>query len=307
MEIAAITLVYLFASVYADNHIKPCEGNIGVTFVADPTDCSKYYWCLGNDRSHRLSCGQLTVWSDVQRNCVHKFSEDDTCTPASERPKMRMSVAQLIKNAMTEIVAGSQNSMHKETVMHMRPRQPLKTWAVDRVNNNLQSPTDIWDRSQVTTTTDHLRIQQPYCPPGSREKFAHPTECARFYDCAAPATGDVWGRHLRECRHPFVFDDYSKECVHYKRNVCGTRRIPLDPCDYLSNQCRTAHCVPCRIRFATCSGMPDGLNPWRGRANSPFFVSCKDQRVEIHGRCLWPQGPPLVFDPTERKCIPAQV
>lgn len=81
MEYAVFTMFYLFASVYADNHIKPCEGKLGVSFQADPTDCSKYYWCLGSDRNHRLSCGPLTVWSVEKRNCVHKFSADDTCTP----------------------------------------------------------------------------------------------------------------------------------------------------------------------------------------------------------------------------------
>lgn len=131
---------------------------------------------------------------------------------------------------MTKIITGNQRSLQKETVQHTRTRPPVKSWAGDRINNNLHSPSNTWHSSPVTTTTVQPEMQRPYCRPGSREKFAHPTECAQFYDCAAPSSGDVWGRHLRECRHPLVFDDFSKECVHYKRNVCGNRRIPLDPC-----------------------------------------------------------------------------
>ena len=55
------------------------------------------------------------------------------------------------------------------------------------------------------------------------------------------------------------------------------------------------------VRFPSCKGLPDGLNPWVGREYSPFFVLCEQQRPLYHGQCDNSKGTQL-FDPVKRVC-----
>lgn len=73
--------------------------------------------------------------------------------------------------------------------------------------------------------------------------------------------------------------------------------------DYLAHSCRNAHCSPCHIRYATCSGLPDGINVWRGREKTPFYVVCQAQRVAFHGRCINPEpGKRQIYDGEYHTC-----
>ncbi|XP_052083108.1 uncharacterized protein LOC127720521 [Mytilus californianus] len=77
--------------------------------------------------------------------------------------------------------------------------------------------------------------------------------------------------------------------------------------DYLKNQCRSSHCVPCHIRFATCRGLPDGLHQWRGRELTSYFIVCQSQRVTFHGRCQsTTPGQYMVFSPKLKTCVDRQ-
>lgn len=73
--------------------------------------------------------------------------------------------------------------------------------------------------------------------------------------------------------------------------------------DYLAHSCRNAHCSPCHIRYATCSGLPDGINVWRGREKTPFYVVCQAERVAFHGRCINPEpGKRQIYDGEYHTC-----
>ncbi|XP_048742620.2 uncharacterized protein LOC125656079 isoform X2 [Ostrea edulis] len=144
---------------------------------------------------------------------------------------------------------------------------------------------------------------RPKCRPGSTKRFPHPTRCAQYYDCGADPKEDWWGKHLRECRYPTVYDTKTGSCEYYTTVNCGKRKMPLDPCDYLSNACRNAHCAPCHIRYATCTGLPDGINVWRGREKTPFYVVCQKERVAFHGRCINTEpGKRQVYDGEYHTC-----
>jgi len=140
------------------------------------------------------------------------------------------------------------------------------------------------------------------CPRGSKEKKAHPGECAQFYHCGAPAQEARWEQHLNECEYPMLFNIATKRCEHYSMVTCGIRREPYDPCDYKVNECGSTHCVPCSVRHPSCRGKKDGMNAWKGREGSPHYVVCASQRVVYHGMC--PQsGGTQVFDDVTGTCV----
>lgn len=54
--------------------------------------------------------------------------------------------------------------------------------------------------------------------------------------------------------------------------------------DYRANHCHeTSHCIPCWVRYATCQGQQDGLNPWPELEWRPFFVECYRERTVFQG------------------------
>ena len=73
--------------------------------------------------------------------------------------------------------------------------------------------------------------------------------------------------------------------------------------DYESNQCEDSGCVPCRQRYGTCIGYPDGPNQWEDKPWTPYFVICKDQRVILQGDCR-KSGKVNIFNPVTRTCMP---
>lgn len=74
---------------------------------------------------------------------------------------------------------------------------------------------------------------RPKCTPGSTKRFPHPTRCAQYYDCGGDPKEDWWGKHLRECPYPTVYDTTTGSCEYYTTVNCGQRKMPLDPCKSL--------------------------------------------------------------------------
>jgi hypothetical protein len=68
------------------------------------------------------------------------------------------------------------------------------------------------------------------CPVKSTMKFAHPSRCAQYYDCASNPANDWWGTHLKECEYPELFNDITKACDDFRYVNCGNRLEPKDPC-----------------------------------------------------------------------------
>lgn len=74
--------------------------------------------------------------------------------------------------------------------------------------------------------------------------------------------------------------------------------------EYLTNQCRSSHCLPCHIRHATCRGLPNGLHQWRGREMTSYFIVCQNERVIFHGRCQGSKpGQYMVFSTQLQSCV----
>ncbi|XP_055958222.1 uncharacterized protein LOC126828071 [Patella vulgata] len=117
--------------------------------------------------------------------------------------------------------------------------------------------------------------------------------CAQYYDCSHP------GGQIEECPFPDLFNENTQQCEHYDQVDCGNKYEPTDACGYVGNKCTTKFCIPCNVRFPTCSGLRNGINAWRGRIWSPFYVECYNGRVVETKRC----SNDFVFSPIELKCI----
>ncbi|XP_050412528.2 uncharacterized protein LOC126827300 [Patella vulgata] len=146
---------------------------------------------------------------------------------------------------------------------------------------------------------------QKRCPPISTSLLPHPTNCAQFYNCSKSAMELGWEDNLQECPYPQLYNVQRKRCEHYSMVQCDSRKEPFSQCDYMINQCRTSHCIPCSVRYPSCVGLPDGLNVWKDRSESPYFVVCKGNRAVYTGSC---GSRPFtqIFDSRKRMCVDKQ-
>ncbi|OWF42971.1 uncharacterized protein LOC110460385 [Mizuhopecten yessoensis] len=134
---------------------------------------------------------------------------------------------------------------------------------------------------------------------GGQTNLGVMSSCAKYIDCiTSRRTGIVTER---ECLYPQLYDQVSGECRQPETVICGDRPEPKEPCDYDANKCKTAHCIPCRLRMPSCQGYPDGPNVWSGRERSPYYVVCKNDRVIFQNKCSG--GKPQRFDPVLKKCV----
>lgn len=157
-----------------------------------------------------------------------------------------------------------------------------------------------WDKCTISKELDDLINS---CDNSNSAIFAKADNCAQYYDCSSQeVTVDLQDPHVVECTFPLLFNPDTKRCEHYDMVKCGDRPEPKDACEYEANKCRRAHCIPCMVRFPSCKGLPDGMNPWVGREYSPYYVLCQDERAIYHGRCDGSKGPQL-FDPEKRMCV----
>ncbi|XP_041349873.1 peritrophin-1-like [Gigantopelta aegis] len=155
----------------------------------------------------------------------------------------------------------------------------------------------IWDKC-----TPKPRSTVGECTPGSTAIIPHPTKCAQYYDCSDNTEVFRWPLHLKECPYSRVFNTETKRCEHYSMVKCGEREEPISHCDYDAYQCRSAHCIPCNVRYPSCKGLPDGLNPWVGREVSPYFVVCNNNRTVYQGQCHQDNSYYL-FDAVKKTCV----
>ena len=68
--------------------------------------------------------------------------------------------------------------------------------------------------------------------------------------------------------------------------------------DYDLNKCLGPHCKPCLDRYPSCSGKPDGLNPFPGRELTGYYIVCENDRYTETGICIVDK----ILDPTRRVC-----
>ncbi|CAL1533873.1 unnamed protein product, partial [Lymnaea stagnalis] len=130
----------------------------------------------------------------------------------------------------------------------------------------------------------------------------HPDNCAWYVNCSLTpdaAMMTFFSGYALECPYPQLFSDVTLQCEDFKDVQCNGRFEPKSPCDYRANRCHeSSHCVPCWVRYASCRGLNEGLNPWEGMEWERFFVECHKERTVFQGLC----DSSAVFSPITRAC-----
>ena len=212
------------------------------------------------------------VWNQNLQKCIQKGSANDTCFTNSNG--LSIQLRNQLRNQLRIIASNN--------VLNVPRRLPTSPFMISPIEKG------------------HHAVN---CPVKSTMKFAHPSRCAQYYDCASNPANDWWGTHLKECEYPELFNDITKACDDFRYVNCGNRLEPKDPCDYVQHQCRSGNCVPCNIRFPTCSGMDNGLHEWRGRDKTPYFTQCINERMTLTSRCQSSDpGNSMVFNEATRVC-----
>ncbi|KAL3859206.1 hypothetical protein ACJMK2_009435 [Sinanodonta woodiana] len=139
----------------------------------------------------------------------------------------------------------------------------------------------------------------PSCKLG--DSVSHSGSCAKFHVCIKAENGSL-AMEERECPYPLLYDVASAKCDNYQRVTCDNRPEPKDACDYEANQCKGVMCVPCHVRYPSCTELPDGKNPWIGKEWSPFYVVCHQGRVTLQAQCPHSDYGYQIFNPFTRDC-----
>lgn len=123
-----------------------------------------------------------------------------------------------------------------------------------------------------------LTVQEK-CQKGAKI-IPHPSECQLYYNCSVryEHIPRYFEQHMKECPYPQLFNTKTEKCEEFENVHCGDRREIKDACSYRGNQCGSAHCIPCSVRFPSCAGKSDGIHARDDRPWSPYFISCYKQR-----------------------------
>lgn len=74
--------------------------------------------------------------------------------------------------------------------------------------------------------------------------------------------------------------------------------------DYLTNKCKSAHCIPCNIRYPSCLGLTDGYHPHKERLWTPYYSICYKERNYGQERCSHDaDGRVRMFHPEMKECV----
>ncbi|XP_052778857.1 uncharacterized protein LOC128216337 [Mya arenaria] len=166
--------------------------------------------------------------------------------------------------------------------------------------------------------TEKSRIHMPVLPdlgPLSPEErcnmfggvFPHPKECQAFYNCSVRYTPQIprfFEQYLVECPYPQLFNTETKECDYFENVKCGSRTEFKNGCQYRSNQCPVAHCIPCSVDLPSCIGKRDGINVHQVKLWSPFYAVCYKERTIKVDRCPADEnGRTQLFHPERNECV----
>ncbi|BFZ01380.1 hypothetical protein BsWGS_04419 [Bradybaena similaris] len=132
--------------------------------------------------------------------------------------------------------------------------------------------------------------------------LAHPDSCSWYVNCSMTPDAVMsryFDGYVMECPYPQLFSSVTSQCEDFNHVDCQSRFEPKSPCEYRANKCReSSHCIPCWVRYASCRGLSEGLNPWKGMEWQPFFVECHKERTVFQGQCQ----SSAVFSPITRAC-----
>ncbi|KAK3101070.1 hypothetical protein FSP39_000733 [Pinctada imbricata] len=133
--------------------------------------------------------------------------------------------------------------------------------------------------------------------------FAHPTQCALYYNCSHvyQAVPTFLEQYLQECTYPMMFSNETGKCENYKLVKCGDRLEPKWECQYRKHWCVGPACgQPCESKYPSCIGKKNGKTPVETNVWLPYYQECQDERTLKITLCPYK----FIFNPINRKCEP---
>ncbi|XP_067685013.1 uncharacterized protein [Haliotis asinina] len=162
--------------------------------------------------------------------------------------------------------------------------------------------TMVMSSAVITPTSD----MNPICSTTTETLIPHPTDCAQYYNCSAPAKtfySYLREKNLQECPYPQLYNTDTRRCEHYSMVKCGNKFEPLGVCEYKNICYGGRYCwAPCHVYNPSCRNLSDGLNVYEYRIKSTYFVVCVNQRLVYKGQCPDLGKGRQRFDPTLRAC-----
>ncbi|XP_033746358.1 uncharacterized protein LOC117331637 [Pecten maximus] len=155
-----------------------------------------------------------------------------------------------------------------------------------REHDDCSSSTVTSDKPPVPT--DHT--EHTMCVAGSAAA-PHESECHLFYDCSNQSTSNDTkvqpGIIIRECEYPKLFSGITKMCENFLDVHCGSRREPIDKCDYLgSSECNSSEvCPPCAMRYPSCKDQTNGPHADVITSDPSSYLVCFKDRLVARGNC----------------------
>ncbi|XP_046555121.1 uncharacterized protein LOC124264424 [Haliotis rubra] len=146
----------------------------------------------------------------------------------------------------------------------------------------------------------------PICKTTTETLIPYPTNCARYYNCSAPAIRRYYPgieKNLQECDYPQLYNPDTHRCEHYSMVQCGSRFEPLDACEYDLFPC-SRQCGPgCDFSYPSCRNFADGAHADKYKPDTSFYHVCFNQRLVFNGRCPSLTTGPVLFNATLRMCV----
>ncbi|XP_041347875.1 uncharacterized protein LOC121367645 [Gigantopelta aegis] len=136
--------------------------------------------------------------------------------------------------------------------------------------------------------TNMTRVAIESCQLNPNLKFAHPDNCALYYDCKQTTALAGLDMYQNECPYPELFDQRKQTCQPASQVECNKRRAPLNKCDY------KLACDP-----SICVGKAAGLHPVPGEEFGTEYIMCIAEKFMSQDSC---NGADELFDPIKRTC-----
>lgn len=262
------------------------------TWLRHPVNCSRHFICSGGQVREMKPCQRGEVFSIRLKECVLAGSPHDDCDEiVYSLPVHRIRVA----NNSARTSSEQSYTSDERAVWH-----PQFSQVRDATPTVQLEPTPL--EVDGPGSSSFAKIIDVGCKGKAGGVFPHPDNCAWYYNCSLTPDAVMekyHGGHVMECPYPQLFSLRSLQCEDFEDVECQGRYEPKSPCDYRANHCHeTSHCIPCWVRYASCLGSEDGLNPWPELEWRPFFVECYRQRTVFQGSC----DKSAVFSPLTRAC-----
>ncbi|XP_055540926.1 fibronectin-binding protein A-like [Wyeomyia smithii] len=194
--------ILIIATLAEDNN--PCIGNVGVRRFPDPTDCTRFFLCIGED-SFPSQCGVHLIFDVITENCNEESVSvciKDIATPPT--PSVPGDTTATTDDGIT----GVPEAPTPEAPTTLVPEAPTPEAPTPEAPTP-EAPTPEPSTPAPQTTTLAPPVVEPHCPLDQVFYAPHP-DCSKFFRCVFGTLfvlecppNQHWNQAQGFCDHPF--------------------------------------------------------------------------------------------------------